>query len=219
MLYKAFSSKVSDVDEKGRVVVAANAFDNVDSDNDISDPGSYQKTLKEHFERVRWFYNHDRTISLGVPISGVEEYPYLKMTGQLNLEKQISRDVYADYKLFAQYNKSLEHSVGVDPVQRDSKDRRRVKEWKLWEYSTLSSWGANSNTPMLGIKSITDVQEQIDWLEIAMKKGDYSDEKFKRIEQTLKNLRSLALEPEPGATTQTAEPDILTSLFTFKKAQ
>lgn len=218
LIEKSFwNCTVKDIDQKGQVVIAANAFDNEDADGDISAPGSFQKTLKEHFKRTRWFYNHDKSILLGVPIEGVEEYPYLKMTGRLNLEKQISRDVYSDYKLYAEYGKSLEHSVGVNPVQRDSKDRKRVMEWKLWEYSTLSSWGANSNTPMLGIKSIKDMREAIDWLDIMLRKGDYTDERFKQIELQIKNIRSLTQEPEHHATTQQHKPDGMKECPSCKK--
>lgn len=208
LLQKAFSTcKIDDIDQKGRVVVAANAFDNVDADGDISAVGSYTKTLKENFNRTRWFYNHDKSILLGVPLEGAEVYPYLKMVGQLNMEKQVSRDVYSDYKLFADHGKSLEHSVGVAPVQRDNKDKRIVKEWKLWEYSTLSSWGANPNTPALDIKSAKDLEDALGWLDIMLRKGDYTDEKFKKIELTIKALRSLAVEPEQQATTQEDKPD------------
>lgn len=209
MIYKGLTSTVEDVDEKGRVVVAANAFDNVDADEDISVPGSYKKTLTEHFNRARWFYNHDKTILLGVPIEGIEVYPHLKMTGQLNMKKQISRDVYEDYKLYAEYGRTLEHSVGVNPIRRDQKDQRKVLEWKLWEYSTLSSWGANENTPLLGIKSYQSIEDAIGWLELSTKKGNYTDERHKAIEQQIKNLRSLACEPEQiaTATTPVVEPD------------
>lgn len=208
LIQKAFSNcKVDDIDQKGRVVVAANAFDNEDADGDISAVGSFTKTLKEHFSRARWFLNHDKSLLLGVPIEGNEVYPHLKMVGQLNMEKQIGKDAYSDYKLYAEYGKSLEHSIGVNPIQRDKKDRRIVKEWQLWEYSTLTSWGANPNTPMLGIKSAQDMSETIDWLDIMLRKGDYTDERFKQIELHIKTLRSLALEPELQATTRQDKPD------------
>lgn len=219
LIQKSFSvCKVDDVDQKGRVIIAANAFDNMDADGDISAVGSYQKTLKENFSRVRWFHNHNKNILLGVPIEGVEAYPFLKMTGQLNMEKEVSRDVYSDYKLFAQFGKSLEHSVGVNPVLRDTKDKRIVKEWKMWEYSTLSSWGANPNTPMLGIKSDTELAETIDWMMIILEKGDHTDEYKKKVEKQISILRSLAIEPEPdGATTQKDKPDEKGLLIALKE--
>lgn len=189
-MYKSFKSQIKDLDQKGRVVVAANAFGNIDSQGDISTYGSFSKTLKENFERVRWLLNHDTTKLLGVPIEGTETQNHLQIVGQLNMEKEMSRDVYADYKLYAEYGKSLEHSIGVDPIKYDIQGQvRKVSEWKLWEFSTLTAWGANSQTPMLDIKS------DVEWMNIQLNKGDYTDEKFKEIEKQLQILKSLIAEP------------------------
>ncbi len=70
MIYKEYKSQVEDTDGKGRVVVAANAIGNEDSDGDISMKGSYTRTLKDDFTRLRWFLNHDTNILLGVPLEG-----------------------------------------------------------------------------------------------------------------------------------------------------
>jgi hypothetical protein len=206
-MYKDFQTKIEDVDDKGRVLVAANALGNVDADEDISMEGSFTKTLKENFHRLRWFLNHNKEILLGVPIEGKEEYPHLKMLGQLNMKKEISRDTYEDYKLYAEYGRSLEHSIGVTPVKEKQDGKiRRVYEWKMWEYSTLTSWGANENTPLLGIKSDKDIPGVIDWLELRLKKGNYTDERFIQIEKQLFTLRSLCIEPD--SSTQVAQPDV-----------
>ena len=114
MIRKLHKTKVNDVDEKGRVVICVNAFGNEDTDGDISVQGSFTKTLKENFARVKWYLNHNQNILLGVPIEGFEDANYLKMTAQFNMNKQISRETYEDYKLYAEYGKTLEHSIGVD---------------------------------------------------------------------------------------------------------
>jgi HK97 family phage prohead protease len=203
--YKLFETKTEDVDNKGRVVVAANAIGNVDSDNDISMDGSFNKTLKENFTRARWFLNHKTDQLVGVPLEGAQDGKYLKMTGQINMNKQLGKDVYADYKLYAEHGKSLEHSIGVEALKKEDKNGvRMVSEWKLWEYSTLTAWGANEDTPMLGIKSESTLSEAIAWLEIKLKKGDYTDERFVEIETHLSILKSLSA--EPGAPTYKTEP-------------
>lgn len=71
-----------------------------------------------------------------------------------------------DYKLYAEYGKTLEHSIGVKAIKRDDKDKRIVKEWSLWEYSTLSSWGANPQTFLIDIKNADKqtIQEHIGFL-------------------------------------------------------
>jgi HK97 family phage prohead protease len=198
-MYKSFKSIVSDVDEKGQVVVAANSFGNVDSQSDISIYGSFTKTLKENFDRVKWFLNHNPNILLGVPMSATETPQYLQIVGKLNLNKEIGRDIYEDYKLYAEYGKTLEHSIGVDAIKYEIQGNvRKVNEWRLWEFSTLTNWGANENTPMLAIKS------DIDFLNIKLEKGKYTDEKFTEIEKQIQILKSLI--EEPSIDTPTTEP-------------
>lgn len=202
--YKDFNSQIKDLDEKGRVLVAANAIGNVDSDNDISKEGSFDKTLREGFKRVKWLLNHG-DILLGVPIEGKQNGKYLEMLGQLNMKKQISRDIYEDYKLYAEHGKTLEHSIGVNAIKWSMKDDvREVTEWKLWEYSTLTRWGANEDTPMLGIKEAKSNEDALQLLDLMLRKGKYSDERFNLIENKIKELKSLI--QEPVITTQENEP-------------
>lgn len=192
---ESWRTKVANVDDKGRVEIAVNAFNNEDFDGDISVPGSFTKTLQENFNRVKWFLNHDRKILLGVPLSGEETPEYLKMTAQFNMNKQISKDTYEDYKLYADNGKTLEHSVGVDAIKRDSSNPKRVLEWKLWEFSTITSWGANENTPLLSLKSLNgetpeNILEHIDFLTKAVKQG-YSQERLEKIEKTMSILEKM----------------------------
>jgi HK97 family phage prohead protease len=204
-VYKSFTTTVKDIDQQGRLIVAANAFGNVDSHQDVSLPGSFNKTLKENFNRLRWFLNHDTRILLGVPLQGKEVFPYLELEGQLNMNKQVSRDIYEDYKLYAEHGKSLEHSVGVSAVKKEIKDDvRNVSEWKLWEYSTLTGWGSNERTPLLSIKSADNVNDGIEWLNVMLKKGNYTDERFIEIEKQLSLLKTLVIEPSKD--TQIIEP-------------
>lgn len=216
-LFKSFETQVKDIDQKGRITVAANALGNIDAVKDMSMEGSFKKTLNDNFSRLRWFLNHDKNILLGVPIEGKEVFPYLQMTGQLNMNKEISRDVYEDYKLYAEYDRSLEHSVGVSPVKKSQENGiRKVYEWKMWEYSTLTHWGCNSDTPALSIKSLTDPLASIDWLELKLRKGNFTDKKFLEIEQTLNRLKSLVA--EPGTPTLKLEPKIKDAFAEFRKS-
>lgn len=186
-------SSIVDLDGSGIVTVAANAFNNIDSDRDISMPGSFSRTIKEHFPRLRWFLNHNREELLGVPLEAKETADYLQVRGKLNMKKQIGRDTYEDYKLYAENGLSLEHSIGVDAVKfiEDRENEvRKVTEWKWWEYSTLTSWGANERTPMLEMKSM-DLLPDLAFLELKIKKGNYRDETFIEIEKSVNRIRSL----------------------------
>ena len=187
LLYK---TKANDLDEaKGIVTVAVNGIGVVDSQNDISMPGSFNKTLSENIARMKWFLNHDVTQLLGVPLEGEEKDGNLVMTGQLNLAKQIGRDTLEDYKLYAAAGRTLEHSIGVQAIKRDEKDKRKVLEWKMWEYSTLTSWGSNPQTFLVGIKNDNpgDVRKNIEFIREALKMR-YSDARLKEYEMRLDML-------------------------------
>lgn len=188
-----YKTKANDVDEeKGIVTVAVNGIGVKDSQNDISMPGSFNKTLRENIGRMKWFLNHDTTQLLGVPLSGKEDGGNLVMVGQLNLEKQIGRDILSDYKLYASTGRTLEHSIGVQAIKRDEADPRKVLEWKMFEYSTLTSWGSNPQTFLIDIKSATPdkVKEVLDFLKEALTaKYGHTDEKLKEYEMNLDMLK------------------------------
>ena len=192
LLYK---TKANDLDEaKGIVTVAVNGIGIVDSQNDISMPGSFNKTLKENIARMKWFLNHDVTQLLGVPLSGEEKDGNLVMVGQLNLAKQIGRDTLEDYKLFAAAGRTLEHSIGVQAIKRDKDDKRKVLEWKMWEYSTLTNWGSNPQTFLVDIKNDSEgnVRANIEFIRQALKMR-YSDARLKEYEMRL-DILNKALE-------------------------
>lgn len=176
-----YKTKANDVDEKGIVTVAVNGIGVKDSQKETSMPGSFNKTLKENISRMRWFLNHKTDQLLGVPLSGKETEGNLVMAGQINLEKQIGRDTLADYKLYAEHGRTLEHSIGVKAIKRDSVDPGKVLEWCMMEYSTLTSWGSNPQTFLVNIKSATEeqVKDAIEFLRKSFLQHGYSDERLK----------------------------------------
>lgn len=189
IIKKSIGGPVEDVSPDGRLLIAINSIGVEDTDGDISMSGSFDKTLKEDIPRMKWFLNHDPTLLLGVPIEGKEEDGYVKMSAQLNMKKQLSRDILSDYELYAEHGKTLEHSVGVEDIVRNKANLKEVAEWKMWEFSTLTHWGANEFTPLLEIKSVDD---QIKMLEKAVKKT-YSDERLSKMEGVLSMLRKAIL--------------------------
>ena len=182
-----YRTKANDVDEKGIVTVAVNGIGVKDSQGDVSMPGSFRKTLKENLARMRWFLNHRTDQLLGVPLSGKEEDGNLIMVGQLNLEKQIGRDILADYKLYAENGRTLEHSIGVRAIKRDTVDPCKVHEWRMMEYSTLTSWGSNPQTFLVNIKSATEnqIKDAIEFVRKAFKERGYSEERLKNYDMEL----------------------------------
>jgi HK97 family phage prohead protease len=228
--HKIFLSKVQDVDEeKGIVTNYDNAFDKLDSDKDISRKGAFTKTLKDNVSRMKWFMNHNENWLIGVPfIAGTKEDDTgLLSNNAINLKKELGRDILSDYKLFKEYDRTLEHSIGYEVIKSkpydigESKQGRELLEIKLWEKSTLTSWGANEFTPLVGIKSEKEIQGMLEILEKMFTDNyNYSDTRKKQAEKLIKDLQSLS-QKEPGETTLIIEPkQILESiLFTLKKAR
>jgi phage head maturation protease len=187
-LFKKVERKVEDVDDKkGVVAIVINAFGKVDADGDISAPRSFNKTVKENIHRIKHFLNHDSWLLLGLPKEFKIDQEKIVAISQLNMSKQLTRDVFEDYKFFAENNRTLEHSIGFEVIKRDKEDRRVILEYRLWEYSTLYSWGANEHTPMVYLKESGNLAQRIDTLE-RMLKMNYSPDRMRKIEKAIESL-------------------------------
>ena len=186
MLHKQTSQQVKDLNsEKGIVEAYANAYGNEDADGDISTPGSFKKTVQEQRKRIRVFKDHDRYTTLGVPLElDAADSFGLRTVTQFNMEKDVSRDMFTDIKLFLENDLNADLSVGVIPVERDDEDQRKVVQWKLREYSFLSSWGANALSTVQTFKSEDQKQKLIQIITQAYDL-DYSDQRLKEIEKHL----------------------------------
>ncbi len=190
MINLQYETKALDVSEKGIVTVGVNGIGIEDAQHDISMPGSFTDTLRDDIAKMRWYLNHDTRQLLGVPLSGEEKDNNLIMTGQLNLKKQIGRDILEDYKLFRDAGRTLEHSIGVKALARDEEDRRKVVRWKMLEYSTLTGWGANPQTFLVGLKSASEdqIRDAVELIRMAFKQHGYSDERLKNYDMELNLL-------------------------------
>lgn len=190
MISLQYETKALEVTEKGIVTVGVNGIGIEDAQHDISMPGSFADTLRDDIAKMRWYLNHDTRQLLGVPLSGEEKDDNLIMTGQLNLKKQIGRDILEDYKLFRDAGRTLEHSIGVKALARDEEDRRKVLKWRMLEYSTLTGWGANPQTFLVGLKSGTadQLRDAVEFVRLAFKQRGYSDERLKNYDMELNLL-------------------------------
>ena len=204
MNFKQTSYDLKDLDEsKGVIVAYANAYDFKDSDGDISAKGSFDKTVKENFKRIRVLKDHNSTISLGVPLEIDTKDSYGLLTkSKFNLNKEVSRDMFSDIKLMHESGLNAELSIGYQIIGRDQKNKSIINEYKLMEYSFLSSWAANELSTVQDIKGI---KSHYGILELIEKSYDlnYSDTRLKQIETLLKTLTN----KEPSQIdTSTVEP-------------
>ena len=187
---ESFSHKILDVDKKGQVVFYLNSFDVKDSDGDISDKTAFNRTIKNDFHRQKHLVNHDMEKNVGLPVEYTTDNFGLKVVSQLNMNKQISKDIYSDYELHASLDRSMEHSFGYNVMKRDEKEKARVMEYKLWEYTTMTTWGANEFTPQVDLKQMDkhDVIDAIYYVAQALRNGDFTDTKFKKLEKNMADL-------------------------------
>lgn len=211
--FKQASLDLKDLDEKKGIVVAyANAYNNKDSDGDISAYGSFNKTVSENFKRIRVLKDHNPTMMIGVPLSiDVNDGYGLLTTTQFNMNKPLGKDMLSDIKLIHEAGLNAELSIGYKVMQRDQKNKAIITEYKLMEYSFLSSWAANELATVQNIKGIKSHYGILELIEKSYNL-DYSDARLRNIEALLK-----ALTDEPSDTdTQKNEPLIFNMLKEFK---
>jgi len=197
MEFKQFAYDLKELDDKKGVVTAyANVYNVKDSDGDISAYGSFEKTVKENFKRIRVLKDHNPTMMIGVPLVIDTKDTYgLLTTTQFNMNKDLGRDMFTDVKLMHERGLNAELSIGYKVMQRDAKEKARILEYKLGEYSFLSSWAANELSTVQDIKGI---KSHYGLMELIQKSYnlDYSDTRLRQIENLLKALDNEPSEPD-----------------------
>lgn len=213
ILYKQTAHEIKDLDKaKGVVIAYANAYNNEDSDGDISAPGSFTKTVNENYKRIRVLKDHNSTISLGVPLEIKANDAFgLLTTSQFNMQKEVSRDMFTDIQLYVENKLNAELSIGYSPVKRDEKNRKIITEYKLFEYSFLTSWAANELATVQGVKNLKSTQGIMELLTKAYNL-DYSDTRLKQIETILKSLDSNEAAAGTSKTSQPTNTSLLKGL-------
>lgn len=190
--YKRFTQEVKDVDaKKGIVTGYFSAFNVIDTDGDIIRPGAFSKSLNEWFPkgRIKHLLNHDPRQPLG-KIIDLKEDSY-----GLYYESQIGKHALGqDFIKMVESDLVKEHSIGFSVVnQKNGNDANELLDIKLYEGSSLTAWGANEFTPLLGMKSI-DMSHRIDRikkLEKFVKNTDATDETIELLLLEIKQLNQL----------------------------
>lgn len=157
---------LKDVDAASRrVTVRYTAFDNEDSDGDIGTKGMTLKSVAETGPssaqpRIKHFLNHDVNIPLGNPVEMGEDNIGAWAVSQIG-----DHDAGLNFMKMARSGLITEHSYGLAVVRRDTKNRKRMLEVKVKEFSSLTHWGANSLTPILQLSKSMTKQEEIEhWI-------------------------------------------------------
>ena len=195
-ILKAIGESFKDVDTKQGIVMGyLSAFGNVDSDGDIIQKGAYSKTIQENGPqskkpRIKHLLDHDTTKAIGV-FSVLKEDDY----GLYYESKAGSWSAGQDFLKMVNDGLITEHSVRIGVIKSTkSKDGETttLTEVSLKEGSSLQCWGANSATPILGVKSVSDYLEYLTYCEEKfqhfLKHGSVTDETFLLIEQKVKSI-------------------------------
>lgn len=213
-LHKKFASEVKGLDDAQGVVEAyANAYNNEDSDGDISHPSSFVKTVSEGIKKIRVLKNHDQNLMIGVPKEIDAQDPYgLKTVTQFNMNTSLGRDMYHDVKLITDNGQEADLSIGYRVIRRDQKNSKIIMEYKLREYSFLTAWGANSMAVATGVKSLDSLEALMAHL-TKMYNLPYSDTRLLQVENILK-----ALTDAPDNSTQKDEPQAIEIIKSFRNS-
>ncbi len=197
-------SYIEDVDEKGIVKIRVSAFGNIDSYGDIMDTKAFNKTISDFKAsgktRIKHLKNHNWNQAIGVPMEMVASEKGLDIVSRINIEKQLGADTFSDYKFYDDHGQTLEHSIGYTVVKEEKSEEQKaniLKEVNLMEYSSLDFLGANSETPLLDLKSINMTPEEL----------------IKRIEDLEARLKAL----EPSKNTQAVEEKAENELIEMNK--
>ena len=204
--YKSFDGNVKDVDSKQGIVSGYfSAFGMVDSDGDIMMPGAFKRSIQdwgpEAKGRVKHLLNHDPSQPLGKIIELKEDSYGLFYRSQVGTHR-----LGQDFIKMVESDLIGEHSIGFRILREQKSDSaNEIHEVMLYEGSSLTAWGANEYTPILGIKSSDNVikmQEQIKSFEKFIRNSDVTDE---TIELCLIKVRQLAQTIEKASSTKAVE--------------
>jgi uncharacterized protein len=192
---KGFSSQIEvKSQDEGIVTGYIASFGTLDSDGDIFAPTAFNKSLTERgpkgTKQIKYLLDHDQKKAIGV-------FTELKAdTTGLYYEAKIgSHALGRDFLEMCKSGIIAEHSVGFKTINRNPADKRIITEAKLYEGSGLQFLGANSNTPLLSVKSASDFS--VDDLEyILFKLSKTKDEIFiKLIKEFLQSVTANEADP------------------------
>lgn len=191
--YKSLQASVKDVDgKKGIVTGYFSAFNNIDSDGDVIRKGAFSKSISENGPkssrpRIKHFLNHNPYQPLGVLID-LKEDDY-----GLYYESKIGDHILGkDFLKMVDSGLVTEHSIGFKTIKEQPiQGANEMTELQLREGSSLTAWGANEYTPLIGRKGTIDIdliEKQKKQLEHFVKNSDVSDETIELLEIQIKQL-------------------------------
>jgi HK97 family phage prohead protease len=208
--YKSCLTSVKEVDEKGWVLFYPSIFGNKDRQGEIVDRGAYAKTIKENFEEIQHYKNHDSSTIIGVLHELSEDQIGLLAKSKLILTTKAGMETYEQYKAMAEAGKSMPHSVAVYTVKEERKeDGLHLKELYLGEVSTLTKRASNPLARNIGLKEFDEMElsellKEETFYE-AMLNSKFDDVELEKLEKIKDHITAL-IQEKAGKPLDTVEP-------------
>jgi HK97 family phage prohead protease len=207
-------------DKQGIVEFYFASFGTLDSDGDVISEGAYKKTLEEqnHRTRIKHFKNHNPEQVVGV----IKEF-YTDDKGVIAVSQLAKTTLGRDTLIEYESGIITEHSQGFQILQEERDEMEGfnvIKEIKLWEVSSLTHWGANKNTPTLGVKSEKDILSLMTKMDKVLRSSNISDERgieilkmYDKLGETLKSLQKPLQDTSEAEKEEQVVIDKLSKLF------
>ena len=184
---------VKDVDTKGRVITGyLSSFENIDNDNDVMVKGAFKKSINERRDNIYFLNQHNFAQPHGRFAVLKEDQKGLYFESEPLINTTYSEDALKLYEAGIM----KEHSIGFVTINKEQKSGiRYIQEVKLYEGSNVTL-GSNADTPFTGFKNLTlkDTNDKISLILKFFKNGTVTDDTFKLLEFTLKDLQKHAYE-------------------------
>ena len=143
--------EVKDLNEtEGTATFVASVFGNVDSSKDRVFKGFFQKSLTERLPKFVADHKWEVTHRLGKVLAAQETADGLEVTVKFNLEKQIAREVYSDFK-FAPEDQEFSFGYSVKDWRPNEFGGRDLLEGTVYEVSPVLV-GDNPKTRLVAVK-------------------------------------------------------------------
>lgn len=152
---KYFRFQVRSVSEAGKFTGYASVFGIRDSYGDVIARGAFSKTLQEQ-KTFPMLWSHDVMNPIGI-VTAREDNRGLVVDGELNLEVQRGREVYALMRQGAVRGLSIGFTTMKD--SKDDDRNRVLQEIKLWEVS-LVVFPANQAALVTDVRTMGEFQEE-----------------------------------------------------------
>lgn len=199
--YKNLTLEVKDVDAKEGIVSGYfSAFDVKDADGDIIRAGAFSRSIQDwgphNKGRIKHLLNHDPSKPLGKILELKEDTYGLYYTSKIG-----THSLGVDFIKMVESDLIKEHSIGFTTLkEKKTQDATELLDLKLYEGSSLTAWGSNSETPLVEMKGldINILNERIKSFEKFVRNTDATDEtielcilQIKQLEAVIENLSTL----------------------------